>query len=40
MGFAIDLAHNPRKRDFVDDVKGNLDELLLGVDCFFLEVPQ
>lgn len=27
MGFAIDLAHNPRKHDFVEDVQGNLDEL-------------
>ncbi|WEL80591.1 FAD-dependent oxidoreductase [Pseudomonas sp. CBSPCAW29] len=27
MGFAIDLAHNPRKRDFVEDLKGNHEEL-------------
>ncbi len=27
MGFAIDLAHNPRKSNFVEDVQGNLDEL-------------
>lgn len=26
MGFAIDLAHNPRKHDFVEDLKGNQDE--------------
>ncbi len=26
-GFAIDLAHNPRKSDFVEDVKGNQEEL-------------
>jgi len=32
MGFAIDLAHNPRKRDFVEDVQGNLDELTANLD--------
>jgi len=32
MGFAIDLAHNPRKRDFVEDVQGNLDELAANLD--------
>lgn len=32
MGFAIDLAHNPRKPDFVEDVKGNQEELLINLD--------
>ncbi|RUW85173.1 hypothetical protein [Mesorhizobium sp. M1E.F.Ca.ET.063.01.1.1] len=32
MGFAIDLAHNPRKCNFVDDVKRNLDELTTNID--------
>lgn len=32
MGFAIDLAHNPRKHDFVEDVQGNLDELNANLD--------
>lgn len=32
MGFAIDLAHNPRKKDFVEDVQGNLDELTANLD--------
>jgi glycine/D-amino acid oxidase-like deaminating enzyme len=32
MGFAIDLAHNPRKRDFVEDVKGNQEELLTNLE--------
>jgi glycine/D-amino acid oxidase-like deaminating enzyme len=32
MGFAIDLAHNPRKRDFVEDVKGNREELLVNLE--------
>lgn len=32
MGFAIDLAHNPRKHDFVDDVQGNLDELAANLE--------
>ena len=32
MGFAIDLAHNPRKKDFVEDVQGNLDELNANLD--------
>jgi glycine/D-amino acid oxidase-like deaminating enzyme len=31
MGFAIDLAHNPRKRDFVEDVQGNREELLVNL---------
>ena len=26
-GFAIDLAHNPRKHDFVEDLRGNQEEL-------------
>ncbi|MFT4437775.1 NAD(P)/FAD-dependent oxidoreductase [Caballeronia sp. 15715] len=30
MGFAIDLAHNPRKHDFVEDEKGNRDELYVN----------
>jgi glycine/D-amino acid oxidase-like deaminating enzyme len=32
MGFAIDLAHNPRKRDFVEDVQGNRDELTTNLE--------
>jgi glycine/D-amino acid oxidase-like deaminating enzyme len=35
MGFAIDLAHNPRKQDFVEDIQGNREELqtnLEGID--------
>lgn len=32
MGFAIDLAHNPRKQDFVEDIQGNRDELLTNLD--------
>src|SRR5262245_58632468 len=32
MGFAIDLAHNPRKRDFVEDVKGNREELAANLE--------
>lgn len=32
MGFAIDLAHNPRKRDFVEDVKGNREEYLVNLE--------
>lgn len=32
MGFAIDLAHNPRKEDFVEDVQGNRDELTTNLD--------
>ncbi|PAP91976.1 NAD(P)/FAD-dependent oxidoreductase [Mesorhizobium wenxiniae] len=32
MGFAIDLAHNPRNRDFVEDVQGNQDELTVNLD--------
>lgn len=32
MGFAIDLAHNPRKRDFVEDVHGNRAELFVNLD--------
>jgi hypothetical protein len=32
MGIAIDLAHNPRKRDFVEDVKGNREELLVNLE--------
>ncbi|WP_230965867.1 NAD(P)/FAD-dependent oxidoreductase [Burkholderia cepacia] len=30
MGFAIDLAHNPRKHDFVEDDQGNRDELYVN----------
>ncbi|WP_176477823.1 hypothetical protein [Mesorhizobium sp. WSM3866] len=29
MGFVIDLAHNPRKQDFVEDIKGNKEELFV-----------
>lgn len=32
MGFVIDLAHNPRKRDFVEDVRGNKEELFVNLD--------
>lgn len=32
MGFAIDLAHNPRKHDFVEDVQGNREELEVNLD--------
>jgi glycine/D-amino acid oxidase-like deaminating enzyme len=32
MGFAIDLAHNPRKRDFVEDDQGNRDELYVNTE--------
>lgn len=32
MGFAIDLAHNPRKHDFVEDIRGNRDELHTNLD--------
>jgi glycine/D-amino acid oxidase-like deaminating enzyme len=32
MGFAIDLAHNVRKADFVVDVQGNRDELTTNLD--------
>ena len=32
MGFVIDLAHNPRKRDFVEDIKGNKEELYVNLD--------
>ncbi len=32
MGFAIDLAHNPRKQDFVEDVQGNREEFLVNVE--------
>lgn len=32
MGFAIDLAHNPRKHDFVEDIQGNKDELYTNLD--------
>lgn len=32
MGFAIDLAHNPRKRDFVEDLKGNQEELYVNLE--------
>ncbi|MER8766749.1 FAD-binding oxidoreductase [Mesorhizobium sp. M0968] len=30
MGFVIDLAHNPRKQDFVEDIKGNKEELFVN----------
>lgn len=30
MGFAIDLSHNPRKQDFVEDEQGNRDELAVN----------
>ncbi|MER9657945.1 FAD-binding oxidoreductase [Mesorhizobium sp. M0152] len=32
MGFVIDLAHNPRKRDFVEDIKGNKEELFVNLE--------
>ena len=32
MGFAIDLAHNPRKRDFVEDIQGNREELQTNLE--------
>lgn len=32
MGFAIDLAHNPRKHDFVEDIQGNKDELTTNLE--------
>ncbi|KUM26661.1 FAD-dependent oxidoreductase [Mesorhizobium loti] len=32
MGFVIDLAHNPRKQDFVEDIKGNKEELYVNLD--------
>ena len=32
MGFAIDLAHNPRKQDFVEDLQGNQDELFVNTE--------
>lgn len=32
MGFVIDLAHNPRKQDFVEDIKGNKEELFVNLD--------
>lgn len=32
MGFAIDLAHNPRKQDFVEDIHGNREELEVNLD--------
>jgi glycine/D-amino acid oxidase-like deaminating enzyme len=32
MGFCIDLAHNPRKHDFVEDIQGNKDELYTNLD--------
>lgn len=32
MGFAIDLAHNPRKHDFVEDEQGNRDELYVNTE--------
>lgn len=32
MGFAIDLAHNPRKRDFVEDIQGNREELTTNLE--------
>lgn len=32
MGFAIDLAHNPRKKDFVEDIQGNREELEVNLD--------
>ena len=30
MGFAIDLSHNPRKQDFVEDEQGNRDEFYVN----------
>jgi glycine/D-amino acid oxidase-like deaminating enzyme len=32
MGFAIDFAHNPRKRDFVEDEQGNREELSVNLE--------
>ncbi|WP_292192684.1 FAD-binding oxidoreductase [Mesorhizobium sp.] len=32
MGFVIDLAHNPRKQDFVEDIKGNKEELFVNLE--------
>ena len=32
MGFCIDLAHNPRKHDFVEDIQGNRDELTANLE--------
>lgn len=32
MGFAIDLAHNPRKQDFAEDVQGNREELAVNLE--------
>lgn len=32
MGFAIDLAHNPRKRNFVEDIQGNREELTTNLE--------
>ncbi|MCA2011950.1 FAD-binding oxidoreductase [Cereibacter sphaeroides] len=32
MGFAIDLAHNPRKHDFVEDMQGNREELHVNLE--------
>ncbi|MCB6185127.1 FAD-binding oxidoreductase [Leeia sp. TBRC 13508] len=32
MGFAIDLSHNPRKQDFVEDDQGNRDELYVNTE--------
>lgn len=32
MGFAIDLAHNPRKHDFVEDEQGNRDEFYVNTE--------
>jgi len=32
MGFAIDLAHNPRKHDFVEDLKGNQEEYYVNLE--------
>ena len=32
MGFAIDLAHNPRQQDFVEDLQGNFDELHVNTE--------
>jgi glycine/D-amino acid oxidase-like deaminating enzyme len=32
MGFAIDLVHNPRKQDFVEDIQGNREELQTNLE--------
>lgn len=32
MGFAIDLAHNPRNQNFAEDHKGNSEELLVNLE--------